>query len=212
MTHLKSMYIGSGDVSKLLSGKETKGFQDLLRRFVSDEKPYYNAIASPIDALRTGAILEVRYFMILPDGYFPQYAVQSTEMDIFKASIDFAKLEKGKVVDFDELKTCFFTDFVDFQPFKDADYNTYINYIKKNYKANYNQIQQQLYVTELDEANLVFLSVFNYEDNENMKREIQANEYIKFRIKRDEEVIERIKERGMFFQQIKDHFAKSNKQ
>ena len=203
---MKSMYIGSGDVKALLMGRETKGFQDLIRKFVSDEKPNYNAFASPIDALRTGAILEHRYFLTLPDNYFFQYVVESEEMDVFKCSLDFAKLEANEVVDFDELKTCFITDFIEFQPFKDADYAIYIQYIKKNYKANYNQIQQQLYVTGLQEANLVFLEVFEYNDEENMRRDILENEYIKFRIKRDEETIEKIKERGEFFQRIKDSF------
>lgn len=205
---MKSMNIGSGDVVKLLSGIHTKGFQDLLRKFVSDEKPNYNAIASPVDALRTGAILEVRYFMCLSDNYIPQYAVVSEDMDVFKASIDFAKLKKGKVIDFDELKTCFLPDFMEFQKYKGADYDVYIEYLKKNYKANYNQIQEQLYVTDLQEANLVFLSVFTYDDNENLTRNIKENEYIKFRIKRDEEVISLIKERGQIFQQIKDYFTK----
>ena len=203
---MKSMTIGSGDVSKLLLNKETKGFQDLLRRFVSDEKPNYNALNSPIDALRTGAILENRFFLILPDDYYPQHVVCSSEMDVFKSSIDFARLDKGNVVDFDELKTCFYTDFVNFQPYVNADYNLYIEYIKKSYKANYNQIQQQLYVTGLNEANLVFLSVYEYDDAVNMRREIKENEYIKFRIKRDEEVISLIKERGKLFQDIKNYF------
>jgi hypothetical protein len=203
---MKSMYIGSGDVSDLLKGKHTKGFQNLLRRFCSDEIPGYNAFASPIDALRTGAILEERYYLILPDGYYPQYRVKSGEMDVFSSSIDFAKLNSGKVVDFDELKTCFMTDFLDFQPLKGAPYDTCINYIKKYYKNNYSQIQQQLYTTELDEANLVFLEVFTYDDDENKIREIKENEYIKFRIRRDEAVISQIKERGQIFQQIKDYF------
>jgi len=208
---MKTMYIGSGDVAKLLMGKNTKGFQDLVRKFVSDESPNYNALASPIDALRTGAILEDQYFKTLPDGYYPQQKATSSEMDVFKCSLDFAKLEKNKIVDFDELKTVFFTDFLEFQPYKNADYSNYISHLKKNYKANYNQIQQQLYVTGLEEANLVFLAVYNYDDEENAVREIQENEVIKFRIRRDEKVIETIKERGLFFQQIKDYFKEEKK-
>jgi len=207
---MKSMYIGSGDVAKLLMGTHTKGFQDLLRKFVSDEKPNYNAFASPIDALRTGAILEHRYFLTLPDNYYFQYLVVSKEMNVLKCSIDFALIDGGKIVDFDELKTCFITDFIEFQQYRDVDYDVYISYLKKNYTANYNQVQQQLYVTELDEANLVFLEVFNYEDEENLKRDIQSNEVIKFRIKRDEKVIEKIKERALFFQNIKNYFKTDN--
>ena len=87
-----SMYIGSGDVHALMMGKDTKGHLSLLQRFVSDDIPYYNAKASPIDALRTGAILEDRYLQILPDDYFVQYVVRSDEMDVFKCSLDFARI------------------------------------------------------------------------------------------------------------------------
>ena len=100
-----SMYIGSGDVAALLAGMDTQTHQKLLQRFVSGEKPYYNAKASPIDALRTGAILEDRYLLTLPDNFFAQYVVVSKEMDVFKSSLDFAKIENGEVVDFDELKS-----------------------------------------------------------------------------------------------------------
>jgi len=201
-----NMYIGSGDVCNLLMGKETKGFQNLLRKFISDEKPNYNSFASPIDALRTGAILEERYFKLLPDNYFSQYIVTSKNMNVLKCSLDFAKLEKGVVVDFDELKTCHITDFIELQEYKNTEPETYLKYLKKEYKNYYNQIQQQLYVTELNEANLVFLSVFNYDDEENMKRDILENEFIKFRIFKDETVIEKIKQRALFFQGIKDYF------
>lgn len=51
----ETMYIGSGDVHALMSGKNTKSHIALMQRFVSGIKPYYNAFASPIDALRTGA-------------------------------------------------------------------------------------------------------------------------------------------------------------
>ncbi|EXZ16759.1 hypothetical protein M067_4894, partial [Bacteroides fragilis str. J-143-4] len=39
----ETMYIGSGDVHALLSGKNTKSHISLMQRFVSGEKPYYNA-------------------------------------------------------------------------------------------------------------------------------------------------------------------------
>ena len=199
---IESMYIGSSDTSTLLSDKNSYGFKKLLQRFVSDEKPYYNAKASPIDALRIGAILEDCYHKILPDNYFSQYKVISDEINVFRASLDFAKLEKGKVVDFDELKTCSFGDFLKLPKLDE----NYIDIIKKKYKNYYNQIQEQLFCSGLDSANLVFLSVHSYDDNENYHREIKENEYVKFRIFRDEKVIEAIKERGKFFQQIKDFF------
>ena len=73
----ETMYIGSGDVHALMSGKSTKSHAALMQRFVSGVKPRYNAFASPIDALRTGARLEDRYLLTLHDNYFPQYVVQS---------------------------------------------------------------------------------------------------------------------------------------
>jgi hypothetical protein len=195
----ETMYIGSSDISALLSGKDTKAHIALMQRFVSGEKPHYNAKTSPIDALRTGAILEDRYLLVLPDGYYPQFIVESTKMDVFKCSLDFARLEQGKVVDFDELKTCSFDDFLLIQ-------ENGVDFKKPVYKKYYNQIQEQLYCTELDSANLVFLVVYTYEDEENYNREIRENEYIKFRVERDERVIALIKKRVMIFQQIKNYY------
>lgn len=201
------MYIGSGDTAALLAAKSSKAHKQLLARFTSDTIPYYNAKASPIDALRTGAILEDRYLLTLPDSYYSQYEVYSRELSVLRATLDFARLDGGKVVDFDELKTCHFNDFLAFEGLKDADYNTYISYLKKSYRRYYNQVQQQLYCTELQEATLVFLAVYTYEDEENFQRDIQPNECIKFRIKRDESVINQLKERATPFQQLKDYYT-----
>jgi hypothetical protein len=204
---MKSMYIGSGDVTFLMAGLKTKSQANLLKRFVSGEIPYYNAKASPIDALRTGAILEDRYQLILSDDYYPQKKEVCSEMDVFKASIDFAKVEGGKTVDFDELKTCSFNDFFNFEEFKN-DNSKGVDYIKKKYKNNYRQVQQQLLCSGLDSCNIVFLAVYTYEDEVNYSRNIKTNEYIKFRINRDDEVIKQIKKRGEIFQQIKDYYEK----
>ena len=115
----ETMYIGSGDVHALMSGKNTKSHIALMQRFVSGIKPYYNAFASPIDALRTGAILENRYLLTLPDNYFTQYVVRSDEMNVFKCSLDFACINKGELTDFDELKTLYLSDYLDFiEPIK----------------------------------------------------------------------------------------------
>lgn len=203
---LDTMYIGSGDVSALMSGLHTKTHVSLLQRFVSGVKPYYNALASPIDACRIGAILEDRYLKILPDNYFAQYVVNSTDMNVFKASIDFAKIEGGSIVDFDELKTLYLSDFLEFiEPIK-SDQKSLLNFLKKKHKKYYNQVQQQMYCTGLDSCNLVFLSVYSYEDDENNRREIKSNEYCKIRVFRDEIAIEAIKERAKIFQQIKDYY------
>lgn len=203
---MTTMQIGSGDITRLMMGKNTEGHQALLRQFVSGEKPYRNARNSPIDALRTGAILEDRYLLTLSENYYPQYVVVSNEMDVFKCSIDFAKIEHGKIIDFEELKSLNFDDFLDFEPYRNTPKEQYLPFIQKNYKKYYNQVQEQLYCTGLESANLVFLAVYSYDDSDNCNREIKENEYIKFRIPRDEKTIEDIKERGRIFQQIKDYY------
>lgn len=200
------MYIGSGDIHALMSGKETKSHHELLKRFVSGIKPHYNAKASPIDALRTGAILEERYLMTLPDNYFSQYVVVSDEMDVFKCSLDFAKIEGGKVVDFDELKSIYLSDFLEFEDIKE-NHGELLKYVLKKYRTYYNQVQEQLYCTHLESGNLVFLSVTSYDDEENYNREIKPNEFLKIRINRDENTIAQIKERGEIFQQIKNCYS-----
>lgn len=203
----ETMYIGSGDVHALMSGKSTKSHAALMQRFVSGVKPRYNAFASPIDALRTGAILEDRYLLTLPDNYFPQYVVQSEEMDVFKCSIDFARIEKGRVTDFDELKTLSFLDYLEaIEPIRD-DNAALLEYVRRKHKAYYYQVQEQLYCTGLRECNLVFLSVTTYDDEENRHRDILPNDYCKIRIGRDEQAIAEIKDRGRIFQQIKDYYT-----
>ncbi|MCP4141270.1 MAG: hypothetical protein GY755_13470 [Chloroflexi bacterium] len=200
---MNTMYIGSGDISALMAGKQTQSHTALLQRFVSGVKPYYNAKASPIDACRAGTILEDRYLLTLPDNYFSQYVVQSKGMDVFKCSLDFAKIEGGKVVDFDELKTKSFSDYLELEPIK-HDNDLLLSFLKKKHKSYYNQVQEQLYCTELESCNLVFLSVLSYDDEENYSRNIKEGEFIKVRVSRDEKVISAIKERGLIFQQIKD--------
>jgi len=208
---MKSMYIGSGDIGFLLGGIHTKMYAKLLQRFVSDAKPHYNSKASPIDALRTGAILEDRYLLLLQDDYFSQYVCHSDEMDVFKCSLDFAKIENGKVVDFDELKTCNFSDYLEFELIKEEGNEALVKYVKKKYKKNYNQVQQQLFCTGLNKANIVFLSVTSYNDDENNERDILINEYLKIRISRDDAVIDFVKERGRIFQTIKDYYQVNSK-
>lgn len=205
---IETMYIGSGDINALMAGKTTQSHISLMQRFVSGIKPYYNSKASPIDALRTGAILEDRYLLTLPENYFSQYVCVSNEMDVFKCSIDFAKIENGEIVDFDELKTISLSDYLEnIIPIKNTN-SLLIEYLKKKHKPYYNQVQEQLYCTELDECNLTFLSVLSYNDEENYNRIIKDNEFVKIRIKRDEKVINGIKERGCIFQQIKDYYTK----
>lgn len=200
--------IGSGDVHSLLMGRDTKGFLALLQRFVSDEVQPRNAKASPIDALRTGAILEERFFLTLDDSWFYQYYVQSEEMDVFKATLDFAQLKAGKVVDFIELKTISFNDYItQIEPIKD-DNDALVKLLFKKHSAYYFQIQEQLYCTGLEKAHLVFLSVTSYDDEENNQRIIKPNEWTMVEVKRDETAINTIKERGQIFQLIKDELKK----
>ena len=102
-----NLYIGSGDTSALLSGKDTQAYQKLWAKFVSNDTPHYNAKASPIDALRTGAILEERYALTLDDSWFCQFKLQCEEFDCLRSSLDFTKIENGNIQDFEELKCIF---------------------------------------------------------------------------------------------------------
>lgn len=205
---ISTTYIGSGDVASLMMGRNTKGFLSLLQRFVSDEVPVYNAKNSPIDALRTGAILEERFYQTLGDDWFYQYYVQSKYMDVFKCSLDFAQISDGKVVDFIELKTLSFDDYIrNIEPIRD-DNEALVEHLKKKHKAYYQQVQEQLYCTELEEAHLCFLSVTSYDDEENYQRNIQPHEYTMVTIKRDDLLIDEILKRGIIFQNIKDELNK----
>lgn len=202
----ETMYIGSGDIQALMSGKDTKAHISLMQRFVSGIKPFYNAKASPIDALRTGAILEDRYLISLPVWFIPQYVIKSKEMSVFKASLDFAEIKDGKLFDFRELKTVYLNDYIDnVQPLK-GDNDALLAYVKKKHKIYYNQIQEQLYCSELDSCYLVFLCVNSYDDEENYTRIITDDDTTLVRVFRDEKVIDKIKERGTIFQQIKDYY------
>jgi len=202
-----NLTIGSGDISALMAGINTKTYGDLMRKFVAEDKPYYNALASPIDALRTGAILENNYLKLLSDDYFIQYKVTNEEMDVFTSSIDFAKINGGKIVDFDEMKTINFSDYIGLiHPMIVLDEKAQKELLLKNFKKNYYQVQIQLFCAKLDSANIVFVSVDSYDDEVNMFREIQENEYAKFRIYRDESIISQIKNKAVIFQTIKDHF------
>jgi len=202
-----NLTIGSGDISALMSGIHTKGFGDLMRKFVDEYKPYYNALASPIDALRTGAILEQNYLKLLSDDYFIQYKVTNKEMDVFTSSIDFAKINGGKVIDFDEMKTIHFSDYIGLIiPMLGLDEKAQKEMILKNFKKYYYQVQVQLFCAELESANLVFVSVDSYNDEENFAREIQENECSKFRVYRDEKIISEITKKGEIFQTIKNYF------
>jgi hypothetical protein len=198
---MKSMYIGSGDISSLLAKKNTLAFKKLLNRFVSDEIPYYNALASPIDALRTGAILEDRYLLYLNSSFYSQCKVKCEELNVLTATLDFAQYQNNKIIDFHELKSCQFDDFLKIQ-------NADIDYIKKNYKNNYNQVQYQLLCTDLESAKLVFVVVYEYDDEINYNRIITGDQLAIFEIKRDHKVISKIIDRALFFQNIKDAYEK----
>lgn len=202
-----TMYIGSGDITALLSDIHSSSYAKLLQRFVSGEKPHYNALASPIDALRTGAILEDVYGKTLPFCYVSQYKVQSIEMDVFKASLDFAEIDDGKLKTFIELKTVSFDEYFDkIVPLESN--SEKLAYVRKYKKHYYNQVQEQLYCSGLDQATLAFLCVFEYNDEKNWNREIKDNEITRVTIPRDDTVIDQIKSRGEIFQRIKDYHIK----
>jgi len=193
--------IGSGDISALLSGQDTQAYRKLWEKFLSPEPPNYNALASTIDAFRTGAILEERYFGILPGNYFYQVKVTNKEFDCHKATLDNALILDNKITGFDELKSVNLDDYLLIEKYRDSAH--YTDFIKKRYKKYYNQVQDQLFTTGLEAANLVFLVVYSYNDSDNYNRIIKHNEYIKFPIVRDEKVINEIRKRLIPFQQVK---------
>lgn len=202
-----TMYIGSGDIIQLMQAKQTSGFQKLLIRFTSGEVPYYNAKNSPIDACRAGAILEDRFYLTLGDDWYPQVKVISKEMDVFKASLDFSRIEKGAVVEFIEMKTLKEEKFIKLRDtLAVMDESKYIQYIRKSFKKYYNQVQEQLFCSGLEVARLMFICVGSYDDNVNYKRVISDDDLIYIDITRDEDTISEIKEKGKLFQAIKDYF------
>ncbi len=190
--------VGSGDIKFVLAkNRETKTYKEFMMKFLEITEVHYNALASPIDACRIGAILEKRFFEILSDDWYDQYKTTSTEMDVLTTSLDFAKLESGKVVDFIELKTVYFTAFMDIEPTQ--------AYLKKKYKGYYEQIQSQLYASNLQSCLVTYLVVYSYDDAENYARVIEENQYTQVRIFRDEECINRIKNELVFYQNCKNH-------
>lgn len=198
------MRIGSGDTAKLLQGKSTKGFRELLSNFILDEPRHYNSLNSPIHAFRAGAILEEVMYKYLPSDYLPQVRVQSEEFDVLTSTLDFAKLDQGQVVHFIEMKAINFDDFIALNAS-----NNKLSFIRKKYKNYYNQTQEQLLVTNLDSCTLRFVIVYDAEnDLENWNRDIKENEILDITIKRDNKVIKIIKERARFFQYIKNYLNK----
>lgn len=203
---IKTMYLGSGDTTALLSGIDTKGYLSLLQRFVSNVKPVYNAKASPIDALRIGAILEERYIAQFDDdNYYPQVCAVCPDMDVLICHLDIAKMEEGKVIEFIEVKTVGFIDFQDMILMSDEEL---LKHVKKAYKNYYNQVQQQMLCTGLREASIHFIQVFDYADDNNYNRIIKPPEVLKCRIMADDDIQNKILDRSMIFQEIKNYFTK----
>lgn len=201
------MYIGSGDTSALLAGINTKTHKNLLQRFVSDEIPVYNAKSTPIDALRTGAILEERFYIHIGDKYLSQYKIIDTENNCCKATLDFAEVESNIIIDFIELKSVWLTDYQIINMYRNKPKEEYIPFLKKKYKDNYNQVQYQLMCSGLKKGNLCYLEVQSYEDKDNYNRVITPDEYVKFEIERDEYIISEIRFRTFPFQVLKNHYT-----
>lgn len=198
--------IGSGDCKSIMMGKKTNGYQEFLRKFVSDDIQVYNSYASPIDALRTGKILEDRFALTLEEGWFVDVKVRSNAFDVMAASLDFGKMDEGKLVDFIEMKTMWLTDYLDFvSPIK-GDNASLVQWFKKSAKTYYEQVQWQLYVSELESCQVCYLAVQSYDDDFNNKYVITENDYAMFRVKRDQDVIDKILKEVEFFQKIKNHF------
>ncbi|MDL2211861.1 hypothetical protein LJB88_03180 [Erysipelotrichaceae bacterium OttesenSCG-928-M19] len=192
--------IGSGQTKYLLSkNKESKTYKKFLSQFFGIEKVVYNAYASPIDAARIGQITEDRYYEQMDDGWFTQTKVVNKDMNVLIASLDVSKLVNGKVIDFEEVKSLFFIEFIELD--EDTD-------IKVKFKNYYNQIQHQLLCSGLNEATLTFICVYDYNDEEAYKRVIEDKDIKKYKISRDEDVFNQIIENAKPFQLMKNYLEK----
>jgi hypothetical protein len=198
--------IGSGDCKSIMMGKKTKGYQDFVRKFVSDDIQIYNSYSSPIDALRTGKILEDRFALTLDECWFVDVKVKSDKFDVMAASLDFGKMDGGKLVDFVEMKTMWLTDYLDFiSPIK-GENDKLVAWFKKSAKTYYEQVQWQIFVSGLESCQVCYLAVQSYDDEFNYKYEITENDYTLFRVERDQDTIDKILKEVEFFQTIKNHF------
>ena len=190
------MKIGSGDIGALMTGLKTKAQKGLFQKFLSDTPVFYNALASPLDAARTGAIIEEVYFKQLPDDYYPQMKFTCEEMNVFTCSLDFCKMDKGVPSHIIELKSVWFEEF--------QKIDSTLEQIKKKYKKYYNQVQEQMLCTGIESIDIRFIAVYSYDDETNWNRKIEDCDIKNITIPRDEERIVEIKERGTIFQQLKD--------
>lgn len=196
-----SRHIGSGDIPSLMAGVKTKKHQELINKFMSGEKPNYNAYLSPINQLRTGKIIEDRYARCV--DLIPQWHVVSDDMNVFAATLDYVRLENRKVVYFEEVKSIWHEDF-DKLPKKEVDREIYIRHKKKDI---YNQVQEQIYCSKLMFGVVTFIAVYSYEDEINYSRNILESEILKTVINRDEAAIHNITKRGLPLQKIKDLYG-----
>lgn len=196
------MRIGSGHVKDLLQGVETKGFKDLLVKFIKDEPENRNALNSPIQQFRTGAILEEVMYKSMPDSYMAQVRMQSKDYDIMTCTLDFALLDKGKVTYFVEMKTLNFDSFISLYSTANK-----LDYVRKYYKSYYNQVQEQMLVTGLKSCTIMFVVVLSDDDNENWNRVFNKEDIVNVVIPFDQKVGDKIIERIKFFQQIKDYLC-----
>jgi hypothetical protein len=102
------------------------------------------------------------------------------------------EFDGGEVVNFIEVKTMWIDDLL---AFKDIPL------------SNYKQVQFQLLCSGLDKAEIHFIPVYTYDDSVNKSRIIDDNEVLKFIVERDEQVIDKIRERASFFQNIADYVS-----
>lgn len=195
--------IGSGSVKFLLAkNKDTKSYKGFIEQFFGIKQIDYNAYFSPIHALRIGQITEDRYYEILEDDWYSQVRVVCPECKVLQASIDFAKMEKNKVTEFQEVKTINFDEFIHI----DSEYN-----VKKKKKAYYEQIQHQLLCTGLDQCTLTFICVFDYNDETAYTRVIKPREIKQLTVKRDEVIIKKILECAEPFELLRRNYEDSNR-
>lgn len=176
--------VGSGDINAIMTkNKNTFTYKKFIKKFFGIDNIVYNAENSPIDALRVGAILEKTYFSCLSLDWYEQIKVVCEQNPICVSTLDFSKLRNGKVVDFIELKTIQFSEFIKLDDESD---------IKKEFFKYYTQIQFQLMCTGLKKARLRFLCVYDYDDESNKNREIKDFDVKEYIVERDEIIINEI--------------------
>ena len=188
---MKSMCLCADDTSALLSRTSSGEHLKLLQKFVSGDVSERQTDA---DRLKSAVIQS--YFEILPVSYYYKLPAICKEADVFRTVIDCAKMDRGILSDFDDIIPVRFDEL-------DKLRNSDETEIKNHNRHWYNRIQMMLLCSGLRSGNLAFVGVESFVPEHNIARELSSADYAKIRIRRDNKTIEKIKERGAIFGQIR---------